>query len=153
MEDKEAQKALKRYAARVGYTEAEVEQFKEGDPRLRLIHRLGQVAARYSIVAEVVKACNCNSGYRVGDRFILDVAGNFLPELCPKRLCVYLLSQLTVPVALINERLSEGLDPNPIHFMQQVRCPDVGIECAGYGEVMVEVKAVTPRIKAVASNQ
>ena len=147
MEDKEAQKALKRYAARVGYTEAEVEQFQEGDPRLRLIHRVGQVAARYSIVAEVVKACNCNSGYKVGDRFILDVAGNFLPELCPKRLCVYLLAQLTVPVALINERLSENLDPNLFHFMHQVRCPDAGVECGGYGEVVVEVKAVTPRIK------
>lgn len=146
----EENKALKRYAGRVGYTDAEVEQFAEGDPRLRLIERLGQVAARYSIVAEVVKSCNCNSGYRVGDRFILDVAGNFLPELCPKRLCVYLLSQLTVPVALINERLSEGLDPNLFHFMHQVRCPDVGVDCAGYGEVRLEVKVVTPRIKIIA---
>ena len=144
----EENKALKRYAARVGYTDEEVEQFAEGDPRLRLIERLGQVAARYSIVAEVVKSCNCNSGYRVGDRFVLDVAGNFISELCPKRLCVYLLSQLSVPVALINERLSEGLDPNLFHFMKQVRCPDVGVECAGYGEVRLEIKAVTPRIKA-----
>ncbi len=149
MADKAAEKALKRYAARVGYTDEEVEQFPEGDPRLRLIHRLGEVAARYSIVAEVIKSCNCNSGYRVGDRFILDVAGNFLLELCPKRLCVYLLSQLTVPVALINERLSEGLDPNLFHFMHQVRCPDAGVDCAGYGEVTVAIKAVTPRIKGI----
>ncbi|MFI5331742.1 MAG: hypothetical protein ACHQ2F_12040 [Desulfobaccales bacterium] len=145
----EENKALRRYAARVGYTDEETEKFLEGDPRLRLIERLGQVAARYSIVAEVVESCNCNSGYRVGDRFILDVAGNFLPELCPKRLCVYLLSQLTVPVALINERLSEGLDPNLFHFMHQVRCPDAGVDCAGYGEVRLEVKVVTPRIKTL----
>lgn len=143
----EAKKALRRYAARVGYSDEEVEQFAAGGPRLRLIQRLGEVAARYSIVAEVVEACNCNSGYRVGDRFILDVAGNFLPELCPKRLCVYLLSQLTVPVALINERLSAGLDPNLFHFMHQVRCPDAGVDCAGYGEVRLEIKVVTPRIK------
>jgi len=51
-----------------------------------------------------------------------------------------------VPVALINERLSEGLDPNQFHFMHQVRCLDVGVECAGYGEVRFEVKVV-PRIK------
>ena len=105
------------------------------------------MAARYSIVAEVVKARNCNSGYRVGDRFILDVDGNFIPKLCPRRLCVYLLSQLAVPVALINERLSEGLDPNLFHFMHQVRCPDAGVDCGGYGEVRLEIKVVTPRLK------
>ncbi len=139
-------KALRRFGERVGYTEAEMEAIKEGDPRLRQIDRLTRAAARYSIVAEVVKARHCNSGYRVGDKFVLDVDGNFVTKLCPSRLCVYLISQLTVPVALINERLSEGLDPNLFHFMHQVRCPDVGVDCAGYGEVMLEVKVV-PRVK------
>ena len=60
--------------------------------------------------------------------------------------CVYLVSQLTVPVALINERLSEGHDPNDFHFMRYVRCPDVGVECLGYGEVMLKVQVV-PRQK------
>ena len=49
-------------------------------------------------------------------------------------------------MALINERLSEGLDPNQFHFMHQVRCLDVGVDCAGYGEVMLEIKVV-PRVK------
>lgn len=142
----EENKSLKRYAARVGYTDEEIEQFPEGDPRLRQIHRLTRAAARYSIAAEVVKARHCNSGYQVGDKFILDVDGNFVTKLCPPRLCVYVLSQLVVPVALINERLSEGLDPNQFHFMHYVRCPDTGVECAGYGEVMLEVKVV-PRVK------
>jgi hypothetical protein len=30
--------------------------------------------------------------------------------------------------------------------MHQVRCLDVGVECGGYGEVMLEIKVV-PRIK------
>jgi hypothetical protein len=59
---------------------------------------------------------------------------------------VYAISQLAVPVALINERLSEGLDPNQFHFMHQVRCLDVGVACGGYGEVRFEVKVV-PRVK------
>jgi uncharacterized repeat protein (TIGR04076 family) len=149
----EEKKTLKRYAARVGYSEAEMAEIKEGDPRLRQINELARVAAKYSIVAEVVKARHCNSGYKVGDKFVLDVDGNFITKLCPGRLCVYLLSQMTIPVALINERFSEGLDPNQFHFTHQVRCPDTGVECGGYGEVMVEIKAVTPRIKAVASGQ
>jgi len=145
----EEKKLLQRFADRVGYGDEELAQFQEGDPRLRQIKELARVAARYSIVAEVIKARHCNSGYKVGDRFVLDVDGNFITKLCPSRLCVYMMAQLTVPVALINERFSEGLDPNRFHFMHLVRCPDVGVECAGYGEVMLEIKAVTPRIKAL----
>jgi len=145
----EENKTLKRFSARVGYAEADFGHFQAGDPGLRQILKLARVAARYSLVAEVVKARHCNSGYKVGDRFVLDVDGNFITKLCPSRLCAYLISQLTVPVALINERFSEGLDPNLFHFMHRVRCLDVGVECAGYGEVMLEIKAVTPRIKVL----
>jgi uncharacterized repeat protein (TIGR04076 family) len=141
------QKALKRFGTRVNYTPAELELFQEGDPRLRFMHRLAQAAPKYSIVAEVVQAKNCNSGYQIGDRFVLDVDGNFISNLCPKRLCVYAMAQFIVPVALINERLSEGLEPNLFHFMKFVQCPDTGVDCAGYGQVRFEMKVV-PRIKA-----
>ena len=142
----EDNKALKGFGDRVGYTEADFKHFEPGDPRLRQMERLGRAAARYSIAATVVQARNCNSGYQAGDRFILDVDGNFITKFCPSRLCVYAVSQLTVPVALINERLSEDLDPNQFHFMHQVRCLDVGVACGGYGEVQFEVKVV-PRVK------
>jgi uncharacterized repeat protein (TIGR04076 family) len=140
------QRALKRFGTWVRYTQTEMELFKEGDPRLRFIGRLAKAAPKYSIVAEVVQAKNCNSGYQIGDRFVLDVDGNLLSSLCPKRLCVYAVAQFVVPVALINERLSEGLDPNQFHFMKFVQCPDVGVECTGYGQVRFEMKVV-PRIK------
>ncbi|MGA9755348.1 MAG: hypothetical protein WBV23_09405 [Desulfobaccales bacterium] len=146
MEDKEEPKDLKRFGAKVGYTEADLKEFQAGDPRLRQMERLGRAAACYSIQAEVVRARHCNSGYQEGDKFILDVDGNFLTKFCPPRLCVYAISQLAVPVALINERLSEGLDPNQFHFMHSVRCLDVGVACGGYGEVMFGIKVV-PRVK------
>jgi hypothetical protein len=142
----EENKALKRFGELVGYTEADLKQFQAGDPRLRQMERLGRAAARYSIQVEVVRARNCNSRYQEGDRLILDVDGNFITKFCPPRLCVYAISQLAVPVALINERLSEGLDPNQFHFMHQVRCLDVGVGCGGYGEVRFEVMVV-PRVK------
>lgn len=137
---------LKRFGERVGYTEAEMEQIPEGDPRLRQISKLARAAAKYSIQGEVVRSRHCNSGYQKGDKFVLDVDGNFVAKLCPSRLCVYLLAQFPVPVALINERLSEGLDPNQFHFMHYLRCPDTGVECAGYGEVLVQI-SVVPRVK------
>jgi uncharacterized repeat protein (TIGR04076 family) len=134
---------IKRYGHRVGYNAAELKKFCEGGHRVRQIKRLSQAAPLYSIEAEVVSAKHCNSGYREGDKFVLDVDGNLISKHCPKRLCVYLISQLTIPVALINERLSEDLDPNDFHFMRYARCPDVGVECFGYGEVMVRISVVS----------
>ncbi|MBI4797338.1 MAG: hypothetical protein HY794_01070 [Desulfarculus sp.] len=135
---------LARYAAHVGYSAEDLTHIPPGDPRARHIGRLARAALRYSIQAQVVAARHCNSGYQMGDSFLLDVDGNFIAKHCPKRLCVYLMSQLVLPVALINERLSEGLEPSAIHFTREVNCPDVGVECLGYGQVRLKV-AVVPR--------
>jgi len=138
---------IKKYGQRVGYTDSELERFHEGGHRIRQVKRLSQAASKYSIQAEVVDARHCNSGYKTGQTFTLDVDGNFISKLCPKRMCVYLVSQLAIPVALINERLSEGLEPGDFHFIRYVRCPDTGVECYGYGEVMLKVRVV-PRVNA-----
>lgn len=137
---------IKKYGERVGYTESQMEKFYQGGHRIRQVKQLSRVASAYSIQAEVIEAENCNSGHTAGQTFILDVDGNFITRLCPGRMCVYLLSQLTIPVALINERFSEGLEPGDFHFMRQVRCPDTGVNCFGYGEVMLRVNVV-PRDK------
>ncbi|MBU0515182.1 MAG: hypothetical protein KJ621_10470 [Proteobacteria bacterium] len=133
---------LDRYAARVGYTPEEKGLLVEGDPRHRHLNRVSQAAPKYSIMARVIEARHCNTGYQAGDRFVLDVDGNLIAKLCPKRLCVYLVGQLMVPVALINERLSEGHEPGAFHFMRRLRCPDVGVECGGYGQVTLQVEVV-----------
>lgn len=133
---------LKRYSERVGYSDSEAEKFKQGGHRLRHISRLAEAAPLYSIEAEVVEARHCNSGHVKGQKIILDMDGNFITKLCPKKMCVYLVSQLTIPVALINERLSEGHKPGDFHFMRYVRCPDAGVECLGYGEVMMKVRVL-----------
>ncbi len=140
--DPSAKTILEKFGDRVGYNAEDLDQFRDDDPRLRHLERLAQAAARYTIEAKVVEAKHCNSGYRPGDRFVLDVDGNLISKLCPKRICVYALAQLVIPVALINERLSEGLDPNQFHFMRYVRCPDMGVDCAGYGQIMMEVRVV-----------
>ena len=139
---------LKRYGDRVGYTPSDLDSIEPEDPRARHIQRLSAAASQYTIVAEVIQSRHCNSGHKIGDKFFLDVDGNFISKLCPKRMCIYAISQLVVPVALINERLSEGLDPNEFHFMRKLRCPDVGIECSGYGQIMLQV-TVIPRDRAI----
>jgi uncharacterized repeat protein (TIGR04076 family) len=141
-----SEKIIQGYGKRVGYTDQEMEIFHEGGHRLRHVTRLSKSAPLYSIEAEIVEARHCNSGHKKGQKFILDVDGNLITKLCPKKICVYLISQLAIPVALINERLSEGHDPNDFHFMRYVRCPDVGVECLGYGQVMLKVQVI-PRAK------
>jgi hypothetical protein len=89
-----SKKILERFAERVGYSPTDLEHFQEGDPRLRQIEKLAKAAPRFSIEAKVVKSRHCNSGYQVGDRFILDIDGNFITKLCPQKICVYLASQL-----------------------------------------------------------
>ena len=128
------EEVIRRYGKRVGYTESEIEKFHDGGHRTRQVSRLSRAAGKYSIKAEVVESKNCNSGHTVGQTLILDVDGNFITKLCPNRLCVYLISQLIIPVALINERLSESLEPNDFHFMRYLCCPDTGVDCFGYGE-------------------
>lgn len=147
-----SEKIIQRYGERVGYTEEQLKRFHKGGHRIRQVSRLSRAAAKYSIKVEVVSSKNCNSGHIVGQTFILDVDGNFITKLCPSKMCVYLISQLTIPVALINERLSEGLEPNDFHFMRYPHCPDSGVDCYGYGEVMLKVEVV-PRVKEKPNQQ
>ncbi len=137
---------FERFADRVGYDQTDKDRFEPGDPRLRHMERMAEAAKRYTIEVEVVEARHCNAEHEVGDKFVLNADGLFLTKLCPKKMCVYAMAQLVVPVPLINERLSEGLDPNKFHFMRQVACPDVGVECAGYGRIVMQVRVV-PREK------
>ena len=50
---------IKKYADRVGYSQSEVETFKQGGHRIRQIQRLSEVASKYSIQAEIVASKHC----------------------------------------------------------------------------------------------
>ncbi len=137
--------AIIKYAKRVGYNDFELAKFHENGHRIRQVNRLARIASKYSIEAKVISAKNCNSGHVVGQTVILDVDGNLISKSCPNRMCVYLISQLIVPIALINERFSEELPPNDFHFMRTIHCPDTGVECLGYGRVVMQIQVI-PRV-------
>jgi uncharacterized repeat protein (TIGR04076 family) len=139
---------IKKYAERVGYSDDEVALFQEKGHRTRQVKRLAKAARLYSIEATIVKSRHCNSGHHTGQKIILDADGNLISKYCPKKMCVYLVSQLTIPVALINERLNQDLEPGDFHFMRYVQCPDVGVECLGYGNVMMKINVV-PRATVI----
>jgi uncharacterized repeat protein (TIGR04076 family) len=90
------------------------------------------------IVAEVVDAHGCNSRHRVGDRIHFDGAGNLLTEFCPKKVCVHVLSATATLIFAANELFYAGVDPNDMRF-NRASCLDVGLQCGGWGKVVVEI--------------
>ena len=94
---------------------------------------------RTRFVLEVVASKGCNSNHKVGDKFYFDFAGNILTELCPPRICGYSLSSAMMMIYTANEMLYAGVDPHEIRF-KRASCFDVGIECGGWGRIVLELK-------------
>ena len=123
---------------RLGYTGEEMTQFRS-DPRN--VDVIGKFMAHMNktVVAEVVESHGCFSQHKVGDTFHLDIAGNVLSAKCPERVCVHALSSLSPAVITMGELILAGVDPNEMRF-KRVGCPDVGLQCGGWGRVVMEVK-------------
>jgi len=122
----------------LGYSDEEMTRFKD-DPRNREVVAQGAELMNKTIVAEVVYSHGCNSQHKVGDKFYLDGVGNLISKLCPKRMCLYAVSALKPIVFAANELLYAGVDPGQIKF-NRCGCSDVGIECGGWGKIVMEVR-------------
>ena len=123
---------------RLGYNDEEMKIFRE-DPRNEDILSKVPGLVNKTIIAEVVASHGCNSQHKVGDTFHFDSAGNLLTALCPKRICVYALSAITSQIFTATEFLYAGVDPNQMRF-KRAACYDVGLECGGWGRVVMEIR-------------
>ncbi len=122
----------------LGYSDEEMLAFRN-EPRNAEIMESGRELANKAIILEVVESRGCNSRHRVGDRFYFDAFGNLLTELCPKKVCGYSLNAALMMVFTANEMLFAGIDPNTIRF-KRAGCFDVGLECGGWGRIVLELK-------------
>jgi uncharacterized repeat protein (TIGR04076 family) len=124
----------------LGYSDQEMIAFKE-DPRNEEVLNKGGDLTKKTIILEVVESHGCNSKHKVGDRFYFDAFGNLLTELCPKKVCGYSLNAALMMVFTANEMLFAGIDPNSIRF-KRAGCFDVGLECGGWGRIVLELQVV-----------
>ncbi len=124
----------------LGYSDEEMKKFKE-DPRNQEVLMKGAELMSKTIVAEVVHSHGCNSQHKVGDKFFMDGAGNLISKLCPKKMCLYAVSALKPLVFSVNEMFYAGVDPNAILF-KRCGCSDVGLQCGGWGRVVMEISVV-----------
>lgn len=121
----------------LGYTDEELATFRE-NPRNEDVLSKGGLLMNTMIVADVVESHGCNSRHKVGDRFYFDGAGNLLTDLCPKKVCVHVLSAAATLIFAANELLYAGVDPNDMRF-KRAGCIDVGLQCGGWGRIVVEI--------------
>jgi uncharacterized repeat protein (TIGR04076 family) len=126
---------------RLGYTDAELEKFKN-DPRNQKIMERAKDLLSQTIVFEVVESHGCNIEHKAGDRFLFAAEGYMLAHQGPKKVCPYILPAMARMMWVIQERIYEGLDPRP--YFSRGHCEDVGIDCGGWGRVVLEAK-IMPR--------
>ena len=127
------------FRKQIGYTDEELEEFKKNSKRVRLVERTPELL-KYRIVAEVIRSHGCTIGHKVGDKFIMSGMGTLETRKCPDHICMFALSYLSPFVAMIQDRISEGLDPNGLVY-DRVSCMDVGLECGGWGQISMKVYA------------
>lgn len=137
---------LKIIKKRFQYDDEDIERFRNDPRNIELISRNKEFSDTRFIL-EVAESKGCNSNHKVGDRFYFDFAGNILTELCPPKICGYSLNSAMMMIFAANEMLYAGVDPAEIRF-KRASCFDVGIECGGWGRIVLELKvertSVTP---------
>ena len=122
----------------LGYTDEEMKKFRE-DPRNEDVLSKAPALMNKTIIAEVVESHGCNSQHKVGDRFYFDGTGNLLTRLCPKKICYYALNSIGGLIFAANELFYAGIDPNEMRF-KRAGCFDVGVQCGGWGHIVMELK-------------
>ncbi|ACB75083.1 TIGR04076 family protein [Opitutus terrae] len=135
----------------LGYSDDELKQFRENPRNADVLARSAELKNKI-IVLEVVESHGCNSRHRVGDKIHLDGAGNLLTELCPKRVCTYALNSAAMMVFAANEMIYAGVDPNQIRF-RRASCFDVGLQCGGWGRIVLELHVEDRDSAAAAADQ
>jgi hypothetical protein len=111
-------------------------------PKFQRLFENAAKASHYRLVAEVVASKGCQSEHVVGQQIIFDSAGNLMTRQSPKRICAFLMPNLTVLINAFFENLMNGRDPNEVMF-NRTGCFDVGPLCGGWGHIQVEMRAET----------
>ncbi len=126
------------YQKHLGYTDDEMKTFRQ-NPRNEDVISKAPALMNKTIVVEVVDSQGCNSQHKVGDKFYFDGSGNLLTKLCPKRICFGALNSMPPLISMAHELFYAGVDPNEMRF-KRVGCSDVGLQCGGWGRVVMELR-------------
>jgi len=123
----------------LGYTNEEMLIFR-ADPRNEDALTKTIPMLTKTFVAEVVESHGCDSGHKVGDKLYFDGRGiSLLTKLGPSRVCIFALHSIALAMPAVAELFYSGVDPNQMRF-KRFGCPDVGIQCGGWGHIVMEIR-------------
>ena len=123
---------------RLGYTNEDMELFKQNPRNREVLLKVPELMSK-RIVGEVVESHGCLSQHKKGDKFHMDGAGNLIAKLCPEMMCAGAIHTLAPAVFTAVQLSLTGVDPNKMPF-NRVGCPDVGLQCGGFGKIVMEVR-------------
>lgn len=129
---------LKIIKNRMQYTDEETQAFCDNPSNENILSKYAELKNK-QIVAEIIVSKGCNSRHKVGTKIYLDGEGNLLQDKNPSKLCIHLLKAISPIVNTMHELFYTDVDPNRIRF-NRGQCIDVGIECGGWGRVVVDVR-------------
>lgn len=130
-----------RVGKHLGYNAQETDIYRK-DPRNTKVMRVAQEMREKTIVFEVVESHGCNSQHTVGTRFYYTGDGNLITKMAPPRVCAYAFPVMTQAIYGMQELWYAGIDPNGLCF-KRAGCFDVGIQCGGWGHIVVEAKLLS----------
>lgn len=122
----------------LGFTHDELRIFKSNPKNVRATED-APLFAKQKMVIEVIEARNCAAGYKKGDKFYIDSEGCLIREQSPSRICVSAIWAIKPLV----DRMWEAYFNNSTEVLHDtIRCPDVGVERGGAGEVTLRISSV-----------
>lgn len=124
----------------LGYSPEELQTFRAHPNNVYVAENSWRLD-KWWIVAEVVASHGCAAGHQVGDRIYFAASGTLEAAKSPSRICLHAFPGLASAVAVIQERIIAGLEPNPSLF-KHVGCIDVGVQCGGWGHIAFDVYGV-----------
>ena len=132
------EKRWKRFQEDLGYTDQELSIYRSFPKNVKTMEE-APAFAKYNMMIEVIEARNCMAGYKVGDTFLIDSSGCLITDQCPPRLCAAAVWAFKPLIDRIWEAFYHG---GTDCFHDTVRCPDVGVELGGGGEITLRARAV-----------
>lgn len=133
------EKILENYRRSLGYNDQQWELWRSNPHNIKVAEALIK-AQKYTVMAEVVKSCNCGAGHKEGDRFIFTGAGSYVRKEPEGPVCLGALGPLIpmVNTEIINTIIIGGNPENVVWDV--VHCSDVGVENGGWGEILMKVR-------------
>jgi len=123
--------------AMMGFSDNELEVFKNQPRTKKILSRL-EGLQEASVIFEVKKSHGCIAGHKQGDHYVFPNGGSMDMKSSSPLLCPFLMPPMARIMWILQERVWEGLDPLPLYAMGQ--CDDVGLDCNGWGRVVIEAR-------------